>query len=256
VFFSGWILFSAVALQDFTADQYLIASALRWLALALMAAIIILPLVKKPSLRWMSETFRFGTYHFWMYLAGFFLFFSMDVLLLNHFLGAAAAGIYGAYYMTFNVIAGKFFNSIIEALYPMASTIDDAKTMLTRIVQLSKWLVLPIFISGIVLNAILFQFYGRDFPFQWDLAAFMSLIIVLYVISGLMASIIGSRGINGARFLLAAFALGAVANVGLKIIVIPEWELVGAMLVTVFIFALMLGAYWRWLRAEANKTSS
>jgi O-antigen/teichoic acid export membrane protein len=71
-----------------------------------------------------------------------------------------------------------------------------------------------------------------------------------------MASIIGSRGINGARFLLAAFALGAVANVGLKIIVIPQWELAGAMLVTVFIFALMLGAYWRWLRAEANKISS
>lgn len=256
VFFSGVIAVSAGILKVVTFEHYLAASGLRWSVFAIMAASIILPLARGPSRRWMSNTLHFGVYHVGMYLAGFFLFFSIDSLMLNYYLGETAVGIYAAYYMTFNVFAGKLFQPIIDVFYPMASALDDVRTLFDRIIQAAKKLLPLIFIASILLTAALFQFYGRGYPFRWGLAALMAANISLYIVTGLMSSLIGSRGIAGARFLFTAIALAALINVAANAALIPRWGLAGVMLATTAASLMLLGSYWKWLSRDAVRTAS
>jgi len=203
----------------------------------------------------MKETLYFGIYHMGMYLAGFFLFFSIDTLMLNYYRGPLQVGLYGAYFMTFNVFVGKLFQPMIDAFYVSVSAIDDTRILLNRVLESYKKFLPIVFISGIFLTAILFMFYGKGYPFNWSLAVLMSLNTALYIASNLMASIIGSRGIKGARLLFIAVMLAATVNVTLNALLIPKLNIAGVMFATTGAFLTLLIAYWSWLRRESDKSS-
>ncbi len=256
IFFAVTILIFSSILKTLTFKQYIFASIVRWLNAAIAAMIIFLPLAKRPSLKWMAETLHFGLYHLGMYAAGFFLFFSIDALMLNYFINKTAVGIYSAYYMTFHAFAGKLFHPIIDAFYPMASTIDNTRLLFDKIYQVGRKVLPLIFIASIIATAILFYFYGKEFPFQLELAALMSTNICIYIANTFMASIIGSRGLGGAKFLFIATLIAAAVNVSLNAILIPKWQVAGVMLATTAAFTLLTMLYWIWLRFETLKTSS
>jgi O-antigen/teichoic acid export membrane protein len=255
IFFSSYIAIYGGIFHTLKFEHYLTANILRWLAVIILAIFTIFPLIKYPSFRWMKETLHFGIYHMGMYLAGFFLFFSIDTLMLNYYRGSTQVGLYGAYFITFNAFVSKLFQPMIDAFYTSVSAIDDTRIILNRVLEGSKKFLPIVFISGIFLTAILFMFYGKEYPFSWNLAVLMSLNTSLYIASNLMASIIGSRGIKGARFLLIAVMLAAIVNVTLNTLLIPKLDIAGVMLATTGAFLTLFITYWSWLRTESDKTS-
>lgn len=229
---------------DFSYAGFTASSLLRWLVFTGIAVSILSPLFQKPSLHWMKETMRFGAYHAFLYASALFFIGMIDNVMLNYYRGTAAVGLYSAYFLVFTVFSGKILHPFIEVLYPTVSALDDARALFRKTMLAAKKLLPLLFAAVMILIAVLFRFYGKAYPFSWGLAGLMSFNVVIYTLIGLLTAIIGSRGIAGARIVLAAYSAAAVVNVFLNALLIPRWNLYGVMIATALASGTLLAISW------------
>lgn len=191
---------------------------------------------RKSLLKFNYQTFKkifsYSTFQMFSVFAGFFSLGHIDNLMINYFLGQKAVGLYSAYYLGFSIFVGRILNTFSQVFLPMASNLGEIKELFKRWKILAKK-------SGIIVLALiffliwlLFKFYGEQFIFDWRLAILMALNITLYGFLMILGNIIASIGIKGAKIgTIFAFS-SAFLNVVLNYLLIPKFQLFGAVFAT------------------------
>ena len=182
-----------------------------------------------------KEVFHYGTFQMLSVFAGFFSLGSIDNLMINYFLGPTAVGLYAAYYICFNIFIGKILNTFSQVFLPAASGVSNIKILFDRLLIFMKKMGALILAGNFLLIWLLFTFYGNKFTFDWQLAVLMALSITLYCFLTILGNIIATSGIPGAR-IGAIFAFSAaILNVTLNAILIPRYQLFGAVIATIIV---------------------
>ncbi len=181
-----------------------------------------------------KEVFNYGTFSMLSVFAGFFSLGNLDNLMINYYLGAAAVGLYSAYYMSFNIFTGKVLNTVSQVFLPMASGHNDIKALYDKVITFGEKAGLVIFAGNFFLIWILFKFYGKAFAFDWRVAVLMALSITLYFFLMILGNINASMGIRAVKLgFIYLTPTGPLLNIFLNWLLIPRMGIAGAILGTI-----------------------
>ncbi|GAH49698.1 unnamed protein product, partial [marine sediment metagenome] len=165
---------------------------------------------------------------------------TIDNLMINYYLGPSAVGLYAAYYIVFSIFIGRVLNTFSQVFLPMASHSKDVKLLFRRSLMFIKKIGILILGGNFCLIWFLFKLYGKAFSFDWRLASLMALSVTLYCFLMILGNIIVSTGIRGARIgTIFAFS-SATLNVVLNAILIPHFQLFGAIIATLIVTLTMM----------------
>lgn len=207
---------------------------LLWGNLAMLAVLPLVGLllfrrdVARHDSRLLHELVHYGSLDLMTSFVGFFSLGSIDGLMINYFLGEAAVGLYAAYYMGFTIFTGRIIQTFSQTLLPMASSLSSKRELTRQALTMARKLSPLALVGNFTLIWLLFQVYGDAFPFDWKLAALMAASTTLYGILRIFGTIIASTGIPGARIGLAFSLSSGVLNVGFNLLLIPTFQLYGA----------------------------
>lgn len=223
-----------------TFDVLFFSNLARMIFVLVVVLILFAPLLRSFDWQIGCELFQYGSYHMISSLVGFFSLANIDNLMINYYLGSSAVGLYAAYYVVYNIFINKIQSTFSQVFLPFASGQQDVGNMFNHWVQLVKKTGIFIFAGGFILNWLLFKFYGNRFQFDWRLGTLMSINLTLYFFLAILGNIIGSIGISGARRGVFYASSCSIVNVGLNILLIPRFGLIGAVAGTIAALAVVL----------------
>jgi O-antigen/teichoic acid export membrane protein len=172
-----------------------------------------------------------------------FLYRSVDVFLVLYFIGAGAVGAYGVAYAAARLVgmfsmAFNFLGAPIASRVEAGTGVDD---MVTAHQPALRWLV--ILSIPAMTPLLLFPEPFITGVYRPRYAAGAGALVVLAFAFGVdnVFNAFGNllRGIGASRALAFDSAVGAVANVGLNLLLIPEYGIVGAAFATLAAYLLM-----------------
>lgn len=193
--------------------------------------LLLFPLRKYLSFRfdrsWASVLSKYGTF---AVLGGIssVLYVNIDKILISKYMLMSDVGIYRAYYVgSINVafIAFAIFNTVF---FPTISKYESKGFAFQRIGKFIPYLIVLGIPIIFVLELIILEFYGGEYPMDFSLMLLFAATSVLIVWFGLYDWTFCSQGVRGVRY-TAIGALGmAILNILLNTYLIPRWGLYGA----------------------------
>lgn len=258
-----WIfsaLLSASVISAFLYLQNLSFKSL-WLGNLLRMTVVILAglwLFRKFLFKFERATFKslfqYGTFCMLSSFAGLLSLGDLSKLIINYFLGPATVGLYSAYYATFSIITVKIINVFSQVFIPIASGYKDLNKLYKMVIIFMKKTLVLFLAGNTFIIWTLFQFYGKNYIFDWRLAFMMSLNITLYIFLMILGNLIASIGPQGAKIgSLFAFSAAAV-NVSLNAFLIPRFQLFGAMISTTLTTITLMSAAIYVIKVKVVKT--
>lgn len=154
-----------------------------------------------------------------------------DIVLLTTFSGPSAAGVYAASEFITRVIgnARSIFDSVAAPMFSEAIHLGQKERLLANLQLMTRWVATaatPIAATVLALREELLSLYGRTFR---DGATAMAILAMGHVVNATLGLVgyvlvVGGRS----RLLLVNNVVAAAANVGLALVLIPRFGLVGA----------------------------
>lgn len=224
-----------------TFADYVAASALRSLFFALLGLAGLRALLGRPSLARAPHLLAFGGYSTATSLCYFFILGGIDSLMLNAYHGPEAVGLYGAYYVVFNLLTSRVVKAVSDVMVPTAAGHTDRALLRRRVLRVywrTAWLLWP---AAVLLTLLLFQVYGQAYEFNWRLAGLMGATVWLHAVSSVLGDFLVAAGLPGVRRSLYAALATAAVNVGANLVLIPRFGVEGTMMASALAFAVALG---------------
>jgi O-antigen/teichoic acid export membrane protein len=182
-------------------------------------------------------------------------FMGVDRILINKFMTTADVGIYNAYFVSITV-AVMLWMVINAAFFPYASKSDDKLAILRNARKATPYLAASIALSVFLLEWIIFFFYGRQYPFNWEIALFFAIAATMAFFYQLLSWLMASEGARGAKVNTFSSIIALIALVGLDVVLIPLIGILGAAITLVF--AYLIAAFYLLSKRHvlsANKSS-
>lgn len=205
----------------------------RSLVMAVLSLANIWRLVSPPTRHDVVMLAQFGATYSLGSVASLFALAAIDSLMLNAYHGAAAVGLYGAYYVTFNVVASRVTRFVSDVLLPTAAAHEQPFGLVFRILRVMLGpgcLVIP---AAMVLARGLFAVYGEAYSFSWVAALLLGLCIYLHVGVSMTGDLMVAGGVRDVLASTAIMAVTAIANVAGNVLLIPSYEVAGSLMATV-----------------------
>lgn len=184
------------------------------------------------SLQSFKTLASYGTLSMTSMLLGFFSLNGIDNLMINHYLGVEAVGVYAAYFIVFGLLVGKVLGTASQVFIPLISGLSDISSLFKKSIVLLLPASLVLFGGSFFLVWAAFFFYGERFEFDTGLALLVAGAATLYFLKSPFESILASRGVAGMKFGPLIAATLAFLNVAFNVLLIPIWGLYGAALGT------------------------
>ena len=171
--------------------------------------------------------------------------YSFDVVLIGFLLGEREVGLYNApYRICFLLVAIAF--SIHTSYLPLITRVAneaDSKSKIGEIAERSLNFVVavavPLVVGGVIISAPLLEaVFGREYTEGSAAFQFLILSIGFVFLHGTIHNIF--LAVNRLKTEMMIFAVTAAINIGLNILIIPSYGIVGAAVVTAFTEGLVL----------------
>jgi O-antigen/teichoic acid export membrane protein len=211
---------------------YVVVTGLRSAVLAIFCLVNVWSGVRRPTRDAIHTLTHFGGIYTIGSIAYFFALGALDSLMLNAWHGAAAVGLYGAYFAAFNIISSRVNKVVSDVLVPTATAHGDPARIVRRIARILAgpgWIIVP---GTMLLSRFLFLMYGDDFVFSWKTAALLGLCIYLHTGISLTADLMVAGGIESLRVAAGVAVLTAIANIVGNLLLIPPFGVDGSLLAT------------------------
>ena len=169
-------------------------------------------------------------------------FMGVDRLLINKFMTTAAVGIYAAYFMPSITVAVMLWMIINAAFFPYASKSNDKLAILRRVSKAAPYLAALIVPSVLLLQWIVFFFYGRQYPFSWEIALFFAIAATMAFFYQALSWLMASEGTRGAKVNTLSSIIALIVLVGFDVVLIPLIGILGAAIT--LIFAYLIAAFY------------
>jgi O-antigen/teichoic acid export membrane protein len=183
--------------------------------------------VSNPKELWKYSLALFGTSLFYKYT------FNLDVLFLGRFGTAVEVGLYGLalklqpfIFVPANAIS-EIFNPVVAELYARS----DVKQIENVYKTVTKWtltLSIPIFLVVALFHGQILSIFGKDFAGASTVLVILAtanLLVNFVTMAGHVINMIGRPNVNFVNAILTA-----VINVGLYLLLIPSYGMLGAAL--------------------------
>ncbi len=187
----------------------------------------------------------------------------LDVVLLSVWQGAVAAGEYGAAYKLWETL-GLIPASLLDAMFPEMARLAQRQTGRSQLRGIRRRAGPLLAAAGLVLSAVSTTaatvlvplVYGRANTHSGAIAAFRLQVwavpaMFLYLLNGHALYAVGRQ-----RWVTAAMAITGLANVGLNLLIIPRWGVLGVSAVALFsawlLWALLASLARRALKEETR----
>jgi O-antigen/teichoic acid export membrane protein len=224
-----------------TFADFIAANVARWLIFGACALVAVHSRLGRPSWPWARQLLGFGGYYTVSAAAHLLILGAIDTLILNAYHGPGAVGLYGAYYVSFNLFSNRVLRLVSDVMMPAAAAHEDRRRLLRRALGLyarSAWFLVP---AVVVLTAVLFRVYGGAFAFRWELAALMGVNVSLYAISTLLGDFLVAAGNRGMRLSMYAAFVTAAINVCANLLLVPPLAVTGTLLASSLAFSVSVG---------------
>jgi len=224
-----------------TFADFVAAGALRSSFSAVLGLAGLRALLGRPSLARAPQLLAFGGYSTAISVCSFFILGGIDSLMLNAYHGPEAVGLYGAYYVVFNLLTSRVVKAVSDVMVPTAAAHTDRALLRRRVLRVywrAAWLLWP---AAVVLTLLLFQVYGQAYEFNWRLAGLMGANVWLHAMSSVLGDFLVAAGLPGVRSSLHAALATAAVNVGANLVLIPRFGVGGTMMASALAFAVALG---------------
>jgi O-antigen/teichoic acid export membrane protein len=205
---------------------------LRSLVLAIFCLARVWSELQRPTREALRTLAHFGGVYTVGSVAYFFALGALDSLMLNAYHGAAAVGLYGAYFAAFNIVASRVIKLVSDVLVPTATAHGEPWRIAGR---LARGLLGPglLIVPGTMLLArFLFLMYGDAYLFSWMTAALLGLCIYLHVGVSLSADLMLAGGIASLRIASLVAIVTAIFNVLGNVMLIPQLSVDGSLIAT------------------------
>jgi O-antigen/teichoic acid export membrane protein len=163
-------------------------------------------------------------------------FMSVDRILINKFMTTADVGVYNAYFMASMTVAILLWSIINAAFFPYASKSDDRLALLYRINKAAPYLAVSLGPSLLLLEWIIFFLYGRQYPFNWEIALFFAIAATTCFFYQALSYLMASEGTRGAKVNALSSVIALIALIGFDVVLIPLIGLLGAAITLVFVY--------------------
>ncbi len=174
--------------------------------------------------------------------------YTFDIVLIGFLLGEQAVGLYTAPYricfllVALAVVIHTSYLPIITRAATPDSTLSEVGIIAERSVNFAAAVAAPLVVGGIIIAApLLVAVFGNDYAAGSAAFQFLILSIGFVFLLGAIHNIF--MALNRLKTEMIIFAVAAVVNIGLNILIIPRYGIVGAAFVTVFaeVLTLVLG---------------
>lgn len=179
------------------------------------------------------ELIHYGSFEALSLVAGFFGLSMIDNLMIQHYLGSQAVGLYSAYLVAYSFLIGKVVSTFIQVFLPMASASGDISMLFHRSLLLIRNYALPVMVGVFGLISVLFVIFGKNYAYDFRLGFLMAISVTSFACFMLFSSMLQSTGTKGARWMTLVAVVYAISNVSLNYLLIPRFELFGAVLATI-----------------------
>lgn len=152
--------------------------------------------------------------------------------------GKEMVGIYRAYYHGSIQVIGIVFTMFIAVFFPEASRQGRQQEIIRKINMALPYVIvvgLPLILLALFVDLKLF---GKEFPIIFPLMLLFAGTSIMVVWCGLLAWTFNSEGSRGARLAIISTVTIAIVNVILNVLMIPRFELYGAIGSTTISFAI------------------
>jgi O-antigen/teichoic acid export membrane protein len=163
-------------------------------------------------------------------------FMGVDRILINKFMTTADVGIYNAYFLPSITAAVTLWAVINVAFFPYASKSADKLAILRQANKAAPYLAASLTPSVLLLTWIIFFFYGRQYPFSWEIALFFAIGATMAFCFQFLSYLMASEGTRGAKVNTLSSIIALVVLFGLDVVLIPLIGLLGAAITLVFAY--------------------
>lgn len=211
---------------------YVAVTGLRSLVLAVLCLLHLRRELEPPSREAVWTLVHFGGTYTIGSVAYFFALGALDSLMLNAYHGAAAVGLYGAYFAAFNIVASRVTKVVSDVLVPTATALGEPARILGRIVRVLMGPGVLIVPGTMLLSRMLFHLYGDAYVFAWGTAALLGLCIYLHTGMSVTSDLMVAGGIESLRVAAVVAILTAIVNVLGNLALIPALGVDGSLIAT------------------------
>lgn len=169
-------------------------------------------------------------------------FMGVDRILINKFMTTADVGIYNAYFLPSITVAVLLWMIINAAFFPYASKSNDKLAILRRVNKAAPYLAAAIAPAVLLLEWIIFFFYGRQYPFSWEIALFFAIAATMAFFYQALSWLLASEGTRGAKVNTLSSVIALIVLVGFDVVLIPLIGILGAAIT--LIFAYLIAAFY------------
>ncbi len=181
---------------------------------------------------WTKKIVKYSSFAFPGAIAGAFM--GVDKLLINTFMTTVDVGIYSAYFLPSMTIALMLSGIINATFFPYASRSGDRQTLLRKINKVAPYIALLFIPLIVLLETIVFLFYGRQYPFSLGLSFLFAIASAFFLLFQCYGSLTGSVGTSGAKVVAIGSILAFFVLVGLDVALIPRIGISGAAITLIF----------------------
>ncbi|MFA6461381.1 MAG: oligosaccharide flippase family protein [Candidatus Woesearchaeota archaeon] len=175
----------------------------------------------------------------------------IDQLMLNHYINSSGVGLYAAYYTSTIALVGIISNIFLKVFFPTVSRYSDKKSILLRLNKIIRIGSVIIIIVIPLVSFILINLYDYLISYKliclFTVAAVIDFILVGYV------GLLNSTDLKGVRFASIGVGIAFMINVGLNVILIPAYEVTGAIIATDVSMLFLLGFVYIGLKSKIKE---
>lgn len=154
----------------------------------------------------------------------------VDRILINIFRSTAEVGVYNAYYLASLSVAGTLFLVVNANFFPYASKSDDRGAIFIKITKTVPYVAVSLVPLFAIVVRIAFILYGRQYPFSWEIAFFFALAATSTFFNQCYGWLMLAEGARGARVNARGGIITFSALIGLDLILIPLFGILGAII--------------------------
>lgn len=216
-----------------------------YIAYAALAVILVVSLRQYIKLQlfdmaWAKRIMIYGQYALPGTTAAAFM--GVDRILINKFISTEAVGIFNAYCISSITIALALWGIFNTSFFPYASKSRNKLTIFRNVNKAVPYLVVAFVPSFVVIELIIFTFYGRPYPFTAELGLLFAFAATAFFLYQCYSFLIASEGISGAKRNALSSIIALAVTISLNVLLLPLFGISGA--AAALIVAYLTGALY------------
>lgn len=128
------------------------------------------------------------------------VFYSVDKILVNRYLGVEQLGLYNAYQTFSFLLVAQFSLFFINVFFPYMASLEDTSSALKKLNQLGILLFVPVFLMLLIILRLALALLGGKYSFDWILACEFSFLATISAYYYGLWWLINSKSKSGIRF--------------------------------------------------------